>query len=257
MIDNIPLHLLGSGVILAFCLVAFLLVPKNWYANLLSLANLFCGLAGCWVVVSGRPMVYAFGLVLLGQFLDLFDGRAAERWGSTPRGELFDDAADGMSFGLTISVMVACSFSQIWASVAIGGLYLGATLYRLVRFVIEKRRQGILGGVATFAGMPSPAGALLAGTTCLLFPNELLKAVIVIATALLMISRVPYAHFGRSLLPKTSKALQVLILVSFLVVVALGVRHEQYTGPLLLTFVASLIYLVSPCFATKLNLQET
>ncbi len=257
MIDNISLYLLGSGVLLAFCSGAILLVPKNWYANLLSLANLFCGLAGCWVVVSGRPMVYAFGLVLLGQFLDLFDGRAAERWGSTPRGELFDDAADGMSFGLTISFMVAYSFSQTWASVAIGGLYLGATVYRLVRFVIEKRKQGIIGGVATFAGMPSPAGALLAGTTCLLFPNELLSAVIVIVTALLMISRVPYAHFGRSLLPKTPRALQVLILTSFLVVLALGVTYDQYTGLLLLTFVSSLAYLFSPCFATKLDLQAT
>ena len=93
---------LGMCAFLAFCSTAFKLIPNYWYANILSLMNLVCGLAGCWVILTGRPPVYALGLVFLGQFLDLFDGRAAERWGSTPKGEVFDDVADGTSFGLTV-----------------------------------------------------------------------------------------------------------------------------------------------------------
>jgi len=240
--------LLGICTALAFCSTAFKLIPNYWYANILSLMNLVCGLAGCWVVLTGHPPVYALGLVFLGQFLDLFDGRAAERWGSTPSGEIFDDVADGTSFGLTVGLIVATSFSQRWLGMGIGGIYLGAVVYRLIRFVVEKRRQGILGGVATFAGLPSPAGALLAGTTCVLIPSDVVNGIVVIATALLMISRVPYAHFGRSILPRIPKIVRVLVLGAFLFLLALGVRRDQYLAPLLIAFGAAVTYLASPLF---------
>jgi CDP-diacylglycerol--serine O-phosphatidyltransferase len=242
--------LLGMCAFLAFCSTAFKLIPSYWYANILSIMNLVCGLAGCWVVLTGRPPVYALGLVFLGQFLDLFDGRAAERWGSTPKGEIFDDVADGTSFGLTVGLIVTFAFTQRWVGVAIGGLYLAAVVYRLVRFVVEKRKQGILGGVATFSGMPSPAGALLAGTTCVLIPGDTVRGVIVVATALLMVSRVPYAHFGRAILPRIPKIVRVLVLGAFLFLLALGVRRDDYVAPLLIAFAAAAVYLISPLLPT-------
>lgn len=241
--------LLGMCAFLAFCSTAFKLIPNYWYANILSLMNLACGLAGCWVVLSGRPPVYALGLVFLGQFLDLFDGRAAERWGSTPRGEVFDDVADGTSFGLTIGLITTTSFANLWLGVAVGGLYLVAVVYRLVRFVVEKRKAGVAGGVATFSGLPSPAGALLAGTTCILFAADAVTGVIVLVTSVLMVSRVPYAHFGRAILPKIPRVVKVLTLGGFLFLLALGVRRDQYTAPLLIAFLAALGYLVSPLLA--------
>ncbi len=236
---------------LAFCSTAFKIIPNYWYANILSLLNLVCGLTGCWVILSGYPPVYALGLVFLGQFLDLFDGRAAERWGSTPKGELFDDVADGTSFGLTAGLIVTTSFAQLWVGLAMGGLYLGATVYRLIRFVIEKRKQGILGGVATFSGMPSPAGALVVGTTCVLISNDVTGGVIVAITALLMISRVSYAHFGRTILPKIPKVVRVLVLGAFLFLLALGVHRDQYLAPLLIAFIAAVTYGLSPLFWVK------
>jgi len=245
--------LLGMCAFLAFCSTAFKLIPNYWYANILSLMNLVCGLAGCWVVLTGHPPVYALGLIFLGQFLDLFDGRAAERWGSTPKGEVFDDVADGTSFGLTVGLVAATSFNQLWIGLVISGLYLVAVVYRLVRFVVEKRKAGIAGGVSTFSGLPSPAGALLAGTTCVLIPSDLVCGVIVVATSLLMVSRLPYAHFGRAILPKIPKVVKVLALGGFLFLLALGVRRDQYTAPLLIAFVAALVYLVSPLFWKPAN----
>ncbi len=253
-----PLPLLGRTIgpllvvctCLAFCSTAFKFIPNYWYANILSIMNLVCGLIGVWVILAGHPPVYALGLVFLGQFLDLFDGRAAEKWGSTPRGEIFDDVADGTSFGVTVGLIVATAFAQLWVGVLIGVVYVGAVVYRLVRFVVEKRKQGILGGVATFSGMPSPAGALLAGTTCVLVGSEVLIGVIVIATALLMVSRVPYPHFGRSILPKVPNFVRVLALGIFLFLLALGVRREQYLAPLIMAYIAALAYLVSPLFRT-------
>jgi CDP-diacylglycerol---serine O-phosphatidyltransferase len=256
-----PLPLLGRAIgpllvvctCLAFCSTVFKFIPNYWYANILSIMNLVCGLIGCWVILAGHPPVYALGLVFLGQFLDLFDGRAAEKWGSTPKGEIFDDVADGTSFGLTVGLIVATAFSQMWIGVLIGGLYVTAVVYRLVRFVVEKRKQGILGGVATFSGMPSPAGALLAGTTCVLIGNEFVIGVIVVATALLMISRVPYPHFGRSILPRIPNFVRVLGLGAFLFLVALGVRRDQYLASLIISFIAALAYLISPLFQTFLK----
>ena len=249
-----PLPILGRAIqpllavcaSLAFCSTAFKLIPNYWYANILSLLNMVCGLTGCWVVLAGYPPVYALGLVFLGQFLDLFDGRAAERWGSTPRGEVFDDIADGTSFGLTIGLIVTTAFSQLWVGLTIAALYLAATVYRLVRFVIEKHQQGIAGGVANFSGMPSPAGALMAGISSILIPSQIIVGVVVLLTAALMVSRVPYAHFGRVILPKIPKMVRVLVLGLFLFLLALGVRRDQYVAPLLISFTATLIYLVSP-----------
>jgi len=242
------LPLLGICTGLAFCSTVFKLVPNYWYANILSIMNLLCGLAGCWVVLAGHPLVYALGLVFLGQFLDLFDGRAAERWGSTPQGELFDDVADGTSFGLTTGLIAAASFTHLWAGIVLGGVYVGATVYRLVRFVIEKRKQGVLGGVTTFSGMPSPAAALMVGTTCVLIANDATSGIIIAVTAVLMISRVPYAHFGRSILPKIPKVVRVLTLGTFLFLLALGVHRDHYTVPLLIAFATAVGYMASPLF---------
>jgi len=233
---------------LAFCSTVFKVIPNYWYANILSIMNLVCGLAGCWVVLAGQPPVYALGLVFLGQFLDLFDGRAAERWGSTPRGEIFDDVADGTSFGLTVGLIVATAFSQLWFGVLVGAIYLLAVIYRLIRFVVEKRKEGVAGGVATFSGLPSPAGALLVGTSCVLIPYQTVNFVVVLATSLLMVSRVPYSHFGRAILPKIPKIVRVLALAVFLFLLAQGVRRDHYDAPLLISFVAALTYLVSPLF---------
>lgn len=242
------LPLLGICTGLAFCSMAFKLIPNYWYANILSIMNLLCGLAGCWVVLTGHPLVYALGLVFLGQFLDLFDGRAAERWGSTPKGELFDDVADGTSFGLTTGLIAAASFSQLWVGIVLGCVYVGATVYRLIRFVVEKRKQGILGGVTTFSGMPSPAAALMVGTTCVLIANDVTSGIIIAVTALLMVSRVPYAHFGRSILPKIPKVVRVIVLGVFLFVLALGAHRDHYTVPLLIAFAAAVGYMASPLF---------
>ncbi len=241
--------LLGFCTALAFCSTAFKLIPNYWYANILSIMNLVCGLAGCWVILTGRPPVYALGLVFLGQFLDLFDGRAAERWGSTPKGEVFDDVADGTSFGLTVGLIVSTALQPSWLGWVVGGLYLTAVIYRLVRFVVEKRKQGVLGGVATFSGLPSPAGALVAGTSCVLIPSIEINTIIVLATALLMVSRAPYAHFGRTTLPKIPKIVRVLGLGVFLFLLALGVRRDDYSAPLLIVYIAALTYLASPLFA--------
>ncbi|MDF1552781.1 MAG: CDP-alcohol phosphatidyltransferase family protein [Deferrisomatales bacterium] len=246
-----PLLVFCTG--LAICSTAFKIIPNYWYANILSLMNMVCGLLGAALILRGGDPLYAFGLVFLGQFLDLFDGRAAERWGSTPRGEIFDDVADGTTFGLAVGLIIVTSFQHLSTGLLLGALHLGATIYRLVRFVVEKRKDGVAGGVAMFSGMPSPGGALLAGSACLLLPWELWKGSLVLASAVLMVSRVPYAHFGRSVMGKVPKFVRVLVLALFLVLLAVGVRRDEYAAPLAIVFMAATSYLLSPLFAMFAN----
>jgi len=130
----------------------------------------------------------------------------------------------------------------------IGIVYMAAVIYRLVRFVVEKRKQGVLGGVSTFSGMPSPAGALLAGTVCVLIRSDVVCGVIVVVTALLMVSRVAYPHFGRAVLPKIPKIVRVLFLGVFLFLLALGFRRDHYTAALFIALAAAVAYLLSPLF---------
>ena len=63
-----------------------------------------------------------------------------------------------------------------------------------------------------------------------------------------MVSRVPYAHFGRAILPKIPKVVRVLFLGGFLFLLALGVRRDHYTVPLLIAFVSALAYMASPLY---------
>ncbi|MBI5018296.1 MAG: CDP-alcohol phosphatidyltransferase family protein [Deltaproteobacteria bacterium] len=247
--------LLAICTSLALCSTAFKVIPNYWYANILSLMNLVCGLTGIAVLIAGQSAgepglygVYAFGLVFLGQFLDLFDGRAAEKWGSTPRGEIFDDVADGTSFGATVGLLVTTSFRDVRVGIAVGAVHLSATIYRLIRFVVEKRKAGVQGGVKTFAGLPSPGAALMSGSAVLLLPWDAAKAAAVLVTAGLMVSRVPYAHFGRAVLPRIPKIAKVFILAAFLLLLAHAVRTDDYANPVTVAFAAASAYLLSPLF---------
>jgi CDP-diacylglycerol--serine O-phosphatidyltransferase len=57
---------------------------------------------------------------------------------------------------------------------------------------------------------------------------------------------VPYAHFGRSILPKIPKVVRVLFLGAFLFLLALGVHRDHYTVPLIIAFAPAMGYLASP-----------
>ncbi|GKT17507.1 CDP-alcohol phosphatidyltransferase like protein, partial [Aduncisulcus paluster] len=209
-----PVLFVVMTVIEVFSLL-FPLIPYVWYANCISCLNLACGVLGIVFLLKHHPQSHALLLVFLGQVLDLFDGRAAEKFGSTPQGELFDDIADATSFGLCIGLMNGLSFHSKFLGYPMAVIYGAMVFARLIRFVIEKRKQGQKGGVAVFSGLPSPAAALIVGSSSIvfspltlghLFPNasptmplflDLIKASVSLFVSILMMSRVQYPHFGR------------------------------------------------------------
>lgn len=264
-------------------------VPQNWYANCVSILNLLCGLLGIHFLVlppgstvsSGTLSVLVLSCIMMGQLFDLFDGRVAEKWGSTKNGELFDDVADATSFGIAVGLLIhhiSSSFvpysSGLW-SITLAGVYIFCVFYRLVRFILNKRAQQVKGGVYFFFGLPSPATATMAGLLCVLFeqdwtlshfwfrtpnlPLPMLKQITfstsVLVLCLLTISSVPYPHLGRVLYRRGVLPQSFRISVEALFVVS-AIYGMYYRTSILILYCLgsfSVLYLFTPVYADKLG----
>lgn len=192
-------YLMWACVILSFLSFYCKVVPANWYANSLTFMNFVCGATAIPVALMAEDgIVKAFILIFIGQFFDLLDGRTARKFGSTLRGALFDDIADGTSFGLAIATILFVTLRPIGSPTAatIAIIYTVAVFYRLYQFLKNKdaNPEGI------FIGLPSPAGAMLAGSSAILFSNSLIiVAFITLLSAGIMVSKIRYKHFGQKI----------------------------------------------------------
>ncbi|MBT3286380.1 MAG: CDP-diacylglycerol--glycerol-3-phosphate 3-phosphatidyltransferase [Victivallales bacterium] len=221
--------LTATCTILAFFSLYCKVIPDNWYANSMTLANFVCGLASICRVHAGEP-VQALILIFAGQMFDLFDGRLARRFGSTRRGPMYDDIADGTSFGFALGYLIYWLLAEYGLPVPLASgvaiLYVFAVIYRLYRFLHPTREMppGI------FQGMPAPAGAMLAGSSVLLCSDvsPWWSAVLVVLTALLLVSSIPYRHFGQHMWPSLPRTLKLLFGLLLLIFVNLAIANREY-----------------------------
>ncbi|MCQ2402903.1 MAG: CDP-alcohol phosphatidyltransferase family protein [Lentisphaeria bacterium] len=260
-------YMMIACTILAFLSLYCKVIPNNFYANSLTMLNFLCGLTATWIAWTHDTPTYfilAFVVIFLGQFFDLFDGKMARKFGSTPRGAMYDDIADGTNFGLACSSIVyrtlTCGDAPIpwYIAAALAIFFFGCVIYRLLRFLAPtiKLPTGI------FQGLPSPAGALLAGSGAICTAqlnttwSTWLNAVICVLAGCLMISNLPYRHFGRDLWPSVPKSLRALlqIIVIFVTCFAL-VRRGWSDAFTLLCVVFSIAYAVIG-LATKKYIQK-
>ncbi|MBR4222808.1 MAG: CDP-alcohol phosphatidyltransferase family protein [Victivallales bacterium] len=230
----------ANGIMVAALILAFLscyckIIPDNWYANTLTLANFVCGLLAIYQATKER-FLYCMVLVFIGQFFDLFDGRLARKFGSTKRGALFDDIADATSFGFAIGTMIYyCLTTKHNINTAVSAIiavfYCGCLIYRLYRFL--KPTKQLPKGI--FQGLPSPAGAMFAGSTALFFTLEcpiqlggILAAVCVVVASILMISNIEYCHFGQALWPAMPKAVKMLLMILVMILAVFAITQKMY-----------------------------
>ncbi|KAG9395686.1 CDP-alcohol phosphatidyltransferase [Carpediemonas membranifera] len=279
-------HNIPSSRIQRFCIILagvfligliFISIPNCWYANCLSIMNLMCGVTAMYLMVeySGqippqhpdellrhppvlshtRIMLYKKELVLLlvfiGQFFDLFDGRAAEQWGSTPKGEYFDDVADGTSFGFTIGALIFVSTENRVVGLFAGATHAISTLYRLVRFIVEKHKAGQTGGVLQFDGMPSPAAALLLGSGVIVFsrfgkPGDLAIAALTALSSALQVSWTPYPHLSRAFFAWVPRRMLTLWFIAGVIGATVCTAFHRVWVPVFAVHVLVIIYAISP-----------
>ncbi len=241
---------LYATIVLALCSLIFKVIPTYWYANILSLLNMTCGIIGIYLILFYNKTELAFAACFIGQFLDLFDGRAAMKWGSTPKGAWFDTVGDAVNFGGTGSLLIYYSFQNKTIALILALIYLFATLFRLIRYTVNKStttyrtEEEKQNAALSFSGLPAPAGMLFIGSTALLALSTYTKIGLLIVASFLMISKIPFAHFGRLVLPNLSPIQTVvgLLLCFFITALSLLTKNTQWLYSFLLF--ALLIYFV-------------
>jgi CDP-diacylglycerol--serine O-phosphatidyltransferase len=239
------LHLLTvCCTVLAFLSFYCKVVPDIWYANTFTLANFTCGVVAI-ILVWENKLLHAFVLVFLGQFFDLFDGRLARKFGSTRFGALFDDIADGTSFGLATSLIIFASLGSNLPALVLASAFCVCVIVRLVRFL--RFKDALPAGI--FSGLPSPAGALLAGSSALLFVSQpALCYMFTIIATIAMVSPVKYRHFAQRIWPTLPNILKISLSVAVIVFVSKGVTgrffYTDYLSIELFAFGLSILYLV-------------
>lgn len=201
-------------------------------------------------------MVKAAQLIFLAMLFDALDGSAARLTNqSSEFGAMLDSLCDTVSFGVAPAFMMLkltdprhhlmemvddvpfnYSIDILWT---IAALFLACTILRLARFNVETDEEDDHSG---FSGLPSPAAAAviasfpigvmslkhkLAGegswtqpVADFLLPTlAILLPIITLATAVLMVSRIPYPHIFNQMLKGSQGRKQLLQLVFTLALV--------------------------------------
>ena len=221
-------------VIMSMASIVFKAIPNRFYADILSILNLSCGLLGIGLVLYGHHVLAALS-ILAGQIFDLFDGRMAEKHGGTKAGPWLDDIADLISFGLCPAMLMFTLGRLQPHALILGGLYFVAVAFRLWRYLRrDKVDHDLPAGV--FNGLPSPAGALVALGTILFWRDLWISWVVISVTSFLLVSHVRFVHFGRVILPLMPRSLVILLgfLVLLIAAYLIKVRDPRMLGGALL-----------------------
>lgn len=257
IVFHLEFSLMIGATILSFLSVFFRTIPNHWYGNLLTLTNFLCGIFGMVLIILGFPLEYAFLLIFLGQIVDLYDGRAVRKWGGTPRGELYDDLADGTNFGGTVSFIIIASVENLFLAIPLSLIYFSFTVYRLYRFILNKREQSVdkYQGVTVFQGLPTPASASFVASGLIILNYDsiisissewkiICQSAIIILSSFFMISKIPYSHFANTTLPKINILLKVFITSFLLFLLAWSFDTSNFFWFILIIFIVTCSYLI-------------
>jgi len=132
---------------------------KKHIPNAITSLNLFFGASGILAVIEGQPQL-AFILMLFGAIADFFDGFAARVLGAySPMGKELDSQADQVTFGVLPAIMLYDMIADCGWMRFVPLLIAVFSGLRLAKFNIDERQT------TSFIGLPTPANALLCGST--------------------------------------------------------------------------------------------
>jgi CDP-diacylglycerol--serine O-phosphatidyltransferase len=237
--SNQMLHLC---IILSISSIAFKLIANRFYADILSLLNLCCGIIGIFFVLQRRP-VFAAIAILAGQIFDLFDGRMADKHGGTKLGPWLDDIADLVSFGGCPAFLIFLKGNWGLLAFVVGIAYFFAVAFRLWRYVVRDKHDATL-SPGVFNGLPSPAGAMVSLGACLFWDNMWIVWAVILLTSYLLVSDIRFVHFGRVILRHLPRIFVVIFgfVIVFTISFLIKVKDPKMLGALLL--IAFLIYAI-------------
>lgn len=229
-------------IILSISSIVFKLIANRFYADILSLLNLCCGIIGIFFALQMRP-VYAAIAILAGQIFDLFDGRMADKHGGTRFGPWLDDIADLVSFGGCPAFLILQKGNWSILAFAVGITYFVAVAFRLWRFIARDKQDATL-SPGIFKGLPSPAGAMVSLGAVLFWDNVWIVWAVILLTSYLLVSSIRFVHFGRVILRHFPRIFVVIFgfVVVFTISFLIKVKDPKMLGALLL--ISFLIYTI-------------
>ncbi|MHC4547270.1 MAG: CDP-diacylglycerol--serine O-phosphatidyltransferase [Planctomycetota bacterium] len=214
--------------------------------TLVTMANGYCGLLSIYKTHDGHYGTAAL-LIMVAMIFDVLDGMVARKAGITSRfGAYLDSLSDAISFGVApaflVKAVVEASGSNIYGPkllTVLTALFALCAMLRLARYNVEHTQgegsdsEGK--AVELFAGMPTPGAAGV--PAALVFLQEdgnrfldygfvyALLPVLCAVLGYLMVSRVPYIHFGARFL-KVRRDFLYLFRVVVVVIVVFRFPHE-------------------------------
>jgi CDP-diacylglycerol--serine O-phosphatidyltransferase len=202
--------------------------------NIITLANLSCGILGIWCIFSYKIEVAAL-MIILAAILDFFDGFFARLLNSFSEiGKELDSLADMVSFGVLPSFILYYLLNQLlprecsgcltpnpWILVSILPALFSAL--RLAKFNIDTRQSD------SFIGLPTPSNAIVVASFVLIGTYQPSKAEIFLSPSflivysilisLLMVSELPMASLKfKGFSWKANKTKYIFILVGLILV---------------------------------------
>lgn len=213
----------------------------KWIPNALTLGNSLCGFAAILFTLQvydpGNAetvsSIFAFSafMIICAMVFDAFDGYAARLLNAASlHGIQMDSLADMVTFGVAPAALVAVMahyldggnsnrFLLVWV---LSAVYLGCAALRLAKYnvhaMLEKKSSD------KFSGLPSPGAAAAVCSLIFLFavdPGQKVRSLLFFlpwyaaVLGFLMVSTIPYQHFGKWLfsVPKNKGRLGILLLL--------------------------------------------
>lgn len=242
-IPDATTQILYACIVLALASSAFKIISNRFYADILSILNLTCGIIGIGLVLQGRYVLMTIA-VLAGQIFDLFDGRMADKHGGTKFGPWLDDIADLVSFGICPGLLIMVRGNLRLPFFIFGIIYFFAVGFRLWRYLTHDKHDKTLPSGA-FNGLPAPAGAMVTLGACLFWENLWISWGVILFTCYLLVSHIRFVHFGRVILRGIPRTFIVIFgfLVVFIIAYLIKARNPEMLGALLL--ISFLIYVLT------------
>lgn len=238
--------------------------------NSLTLCNSLCGYAAILVTLQAykhvddqRTMATIFawsaGLILFAMVFDMFDGFTARLLhASSLHGIQMDSLADMTTFGVAPATLVAVMAHNMRHIERTGeyipicilcGIYLGCAALRLATYNVHAMYEKESSDSNVFSGLPSP-GAAAGICTIILFAatekgsntlREYFRYLPIYASVLgfLMVSKVPYLHFGKYLASAKHHKKRMIIILAL---IATWIVSSFVVNPFLFPFFLVNIY---------------
>lgn len=217
----------------------------KWIPNALTLCNSLCGFAAILITLQAYRYTRLFdiagvlaisaGMILFAMVFDALDGFAARILNAASmHGLQMDSLSDMVTFGVAPATVVAVmahnmrelARGQFLVVCFFSAVYLGCAALRLATYnvhAILEKKSG-----EKFSGLPSPgaAAAICSLVIYCAYRAGEIKTIIsflpiyAAILGLLMVSKVPYTHFGKWIVSTKRNKKRLLVLVGLLLLVS-------------------------------------